>query len=396
MSAGLTYLPPSGLWVHCPPSFKLCGGTAAAGKSISYDEGYGWGQTGIAEDCGHEYHRLAADRLRVRLGAQDAARTDDLRYYDATMDERTDQYCDEVMRVCRERYDSGQDVRVVIEEPFDLPLCDGIHCRGRSDCIIYTPGALDIIDLKSGRGALVSARCNHQLMTYALAGLELCADADPEIRLTIIQPALHSISTDSITRAELLVWRDEHLIPTARQTVEGTGSYHVGDHCRFCPARPTCRARAEQMQAYVSSVRQHALTSPTLTLDDVTGLLDGIDHYEAWARDIRRWATDEAMAGKRIPGYKLVIPRNGARKFVDVQAVVDAAREAGIDPYKRVLRSPREIELQVGMARYEEYFAPLTSSEACNPRLVPVSDPRPEYRPAKDDFNKEVSPNDTI
>ena len=386
MSAGLTYLPPSGLWMLCPPSHKLCGGTAAVAKAISHDEGYGWGQVSANEEQGQEYHRLAADKLRVRLGAQDAARTDDLRYYDALMDERTDQYCDEVMRVCRERYDSGQDVRVVIEEPFDLPLCDGIHCRGRSDCIIYTPGALDIIDLKSGRGALVSARCNHQLMTYALAGLELCADADPEIRLTIIQPALHSISTDSITRAELLVWRDEHLIPTARQTVEGTGSYHVGDHCRFCPARPTCRARAEQMQSYVASAR-HDPTSPTLALDDVAALLEGADHYKAWVDDIRKWATDEAMAGGQVPGYKLIIPRNGARKFVSEQAVVDAARRAGIDPYKRVLRSPREIELQVGTARYEAFFATLISSEACNPKLVPVSDPRPEYRPTKDDFD---------
>ncbi|MBM6887032.1 DUF2800 domain-containing protein [Pseudoflavonifractor phocaeensis] len=386
MSAGLTYLPPSGLWMLCPPSHKLCGGTAAVAKAISHDEGYGWGQVSANEEQGQEYHRLAADKLRVRLGAQDAARTDDLRYYDAMMDERTDQYCDEVMRVCRERYDSGQDVRVVIEEPFDLPLCDGIHCRGRSDCIIYTPGALDIIDLKSGRGALVSARCNHQLMTYALAGLELCADADPEIRLTIIQPALHSISTDSITRAELLVWRDEHLIPTARQTVEGTGSYHVGDHCRFCPARPTCRARAEQMQSYVASAR-HDPTSPTLALDDVAALLEGADHYKAWVDDIRKWATDEAMAGGQVPGYKLIIPRNGARKFVSEQAVVDAARRAGIDPYKRVLRSPREIELQVGTARYEAFFATLISSEACNPKLVPVSDPRPEYRPTKDDFD---------
>lgn len=396
MSAGLTYLPPSGLWMLCPPSHKLCGGTAAVAKAISHDEGYGWGQVSANEEQGQEYHRLAADKLRVRLGTQDAARTDDLQHYDAMMAERTEQYCDEVMRICRERYDSEQDVRVVIEEPFELEICDGIHCRGRADCIIYTSVTLDIIDLKSGRGALVSAYRNPQMMVYALASLDLCADADPEIRLTIIQPALNNISTASITRAELLAWRDEHLIPAARQTVEGAGSYHVGDHCRFCPARPTCRARAEQMQAYVSSVQQHALTSPKLSLDDVTGLLDGIDHYEAWARDIRRWATDEAMAGERIPGYKLVIPRNGARKFVSEQAVVDAARRAGIDPYKRVLRSPREIELQVGTMQYEEYFATLISSEACNPRLVPVSDPRPEYRPAKDDFNKEVSPNDTI
>ena len=34
MSAGLTYLPPSGLWTRCPPSHKLCGGTAAVAKAI--------------------------------------------------------------------------------------------------------------------------------------------------------------------------------------------------------------------------------------------------------------------------------------------------------------------------------------------------------------------------
>ena len=383
MSAGLPYLPPSGLWMLCPPSHKLCGGTAAVAKAISHDEGYGWGQVSANEEQGQEYHRLAADKLRVRLGTQDAARTDDLQYYDAMMAERTEQYCDEVMRICRERYDSEQDVRVVIEEPFELEICDGIHCRGRADCIIYTSVTLDIIDLKSGRGALVSAYRNPQMMVYALAGLDLCADADPEIRLTIIQPALNNISTDSITRAELLAWRDEHLIPAARQTVEGTGSYHVGDHCRFCPVRPTCRARAEQMQAYVASAR-HDPTSPTLALDDVAALLEGADHYKAWVDDIRKWATDEAMAGGQVPGYKLIIPHNRRRQFADEQAVVDAAREAGIDPYKRVLQSPREIELQIGTARYLKFFDALTYSEACNPKLVPVSDPRPEYRPSKD------------
>ena len=184
----------------------------------------------------------------------------------------------------------------------------------------------------------------------------------------------------------MLVWRDEYLIPAARQAVEGTGSYHVGDHCRFCPARPTCRARAEQMQLYVASAR-HDPTSPTLALDDVAALLEGADHYKAWVDDIRRWATDEAMAGGQVPGYKLIIPHNRRRQFADEQAVVDAAREAGIDPYKRVLQSPREIELRIGTARYLEYFDALTYSEACNPKLVPVSDPRPEYRPSKDDFD---------
>lgn len=140
------------------------------------------------------------------------------------------------------------------------------------------------------------------------------------------------------------------------------------------------------MQSYVASAR-HDPTSPTLALDDVAALLEGADHYKAWVDDIRKWATDEAMAGGQVPGYKLIIPRNGARKFVSEQAVVDAARRAGIDPYKRVLRSPREIELQVGTARYEAFFATLISSEACNPKLVPVSDPRPEYRPTKDDFD---------
>ena len=137
------------------------------------------------------------------------------------------------------------------------------------------------------------------------------------------------------------------------------------------------------MQSYVASAR-HDPTSPTLALDDVAALLEGADHYKAWVDDIRRWATDEAMAGGQVPGYKLIIPHNRRRQFADEQAVVDAAREVGIDPYKRVLQFPREIELQIGTARYLKFFDALTYSEACNPKLVPVSDPRPEYRPSKD------------
>ena len=391
MSAGLTYLPPSGLWIQCPPSYRLCCGKAPH-IHIMHDDGYGWGIINDFAEQGQEYHQLAADKLRVRLGVLDAARTDGLRHYDAIMDERTEQYCDEVMRICSERYDCGHDVHVMIEAPFVLGICDDIHCRGRADCIVYTSATLDVLDFKSGRGVPVSATRNAQLMMYALAYLDLCTNVDPEIRLTVIQPALERISVASITKAELLAWRDEHLIPTARQAADGSGSYHVGDHCRFCSVRPICRARAEQMQAYASPAQQHTLTSPTLGLDDVAGLLAGIDLRKAWTDDVIRWATDAAMAGRRVPGYKLVIPHKKMRQFASEQAVVDAARRAGIDPYKRVLRSPREVLRLIGTERYEDIFAPLTVAEDCKPKLVPISDPRPEYRPAKDDFNNGGTP----
>ena len=42
---------------------------------------------------------------------------------------------------------------------------------------------------------------------------------------------------------ELLAWGKDVLEPGAAKALAGEGEFKAGDHCRFCKARFTCRAR---------------------------------------------------------------------------------------------------------------------------------------------------------
>ncbi len=44
----------------------------------------------------------------------------------------------------------------------------------------------------------------------------------------------------------MLAWGKDVLEPGAAKALSGEGEFKAGDHCRFCKARFTCRARAEE------------------------------------------------------------------------------------------------------------------------------------------------------
>ena len=59
--------------------------------------------------------------------------------------------------------------------------------------------------------------------------------------MSIIQPRLDNISTYECSREELEAW-GESIKPTAKMAYEGKGQQKAGDWCRFCRAKPVCRA----------------------------------------------------------------------------------------------------------------------------------------------------------
>ena len=97
------------------------------------------------------------------------------------------------------------DPRIFIEQTvkFDEYVPEGF---GTSDVIIISDGLMDVVDLKYGKGVPVSAEGNPQMKLYALGcylALSWAYDIST-IRMNIFQPRLDSISTATITRAELL------------------------------------------------------------------------------------------------------------------------------------------------------------------------------------------------
>ena len=63
--------------------------------------------------------------------------------------------------------------------------------------------------------------------------------------MTIIQPRLDNTSTEELRVDELMTWAQNKLKPKAQLAFAGEGEFCAGDHCKFCRAKATCRARAE-------------------------------------------------------------------------------------------------------------------------------------------------------
>ena len=114
--------------------------------------------------------------------------------------------------------------------------------------VIVADDTLYIVDLKYGKGIAVSAEWNPQMLLYSLGALELFGSLyDIEkVNMTIHQPRLENVSTFEITVHDLMEWAEQELMPKAEMAAKGEGEFAVGDWCRFCKAKNTCRARAEE------------------------------------------------------------------------------------------------------------------------------------------------------
>lgn len=136
---------------------------------------------------------------------------------------------------------------------------------GTSDCIIISGNELHIIDLKYGMGVAVSAKDNTQLQLYGLGAYEkynLIYDID-EVSMHIVQPRLHSISTQTKTITQLDEWAREYVMARAMKAWEQAQldynqprEYHPSDvACRFCPIKAECKKRAmnilESLKKYI-------------------------------------------------------------------------------------------------------------------------------------------------
>lgn len=167
------------------------------------------------------------------------------------MERYVDVYIDYVMDLYDGLRLNHRDAVIFIEErvSYDEYVPGGF---GRIDCIILAGKELHIADLKYGKGVAVDAVENPQPRLYALGALQEYGDIYDIDQVTthIVQPRLNSITTENLTRSELVGW-GESIKQVAADAYKGTRVYSAGDHCQFCRARATCRERARH---YLSSI----------------------------------------------------------------------------------------------------------------------------------------------
>ena len=304
----------------------------------------------------------------------------------AEMDRYTDVYVDVVMEKLFAARANDPGAKLFIEQRLDFsPWVPGGF--GTGDAVIVSNQILEVCDLKYGKGVPVSATDNPQARLYGLGAINVFGSLyDFEmVRNTIIQPRLDSISDETLSRADLLEW-GESIKPIAQEAWEGKGEFTTGDHCKFCAARAICAKRASEA---LSVVRYGFDTPNVISDDDLPGILAVLDVAEQWCKDIRDYAKNQALSGVRLPGWKLVRGRRGARSFTDEEMVREQLNRAGFDNErieKRGLKSPAEIEKLVGKNAFDALLSAYVSQAQGSLELAPEDDKRPEYASANIDF----------
>ena len=347
------------------------------------------------DDQGSEYalqgsdaHALCEHLLLKALGRRTRDPTEDLTYYNAEMQEAAESYASFVMTQVAEAKTLCPDPLICVEQKVDFSkwVPEGF---GTADVLIVADDTLYITDMKYGVGCLVSATGedgtgNSQLKCYALGALDTFGDLYDirRIRLTIFQPRRENIDTFELSKADLLRWADEILAPVAKLAFEGQGEFKAGNHCQFCRVKATCRKRAESAM----ELAKYEFTEPVL-LDEneIAEILPKVDSLVKWAEDIKTYALNQALAGVRYPGFKLVAGRSN-RKYADEAAVASVVSNAGYDPWDKKLAGITEMTRRLGKKRFEELLKDLLIKPEGKPVLVPQEDDRQEINTPQNDF----------
>lgn len=364
-------------WLECPISVRMTAdmpdtaGEAAAEGTLAHS---------IVEErldsiiANGKWPKKASAKLRM-----------DERYR-PVMEEHADTMVGYVMDIFDGLNDGIHDPILMSEQRLDFSrwVPDGY---GTGDALVIADGVIHVIDYKYGKGVPVYAEGNPQLRLYALGAYE-AYDALYNIRdvhTHIVQPRLESQTTEVLTAEELLKWADEYVAPRAQMAMEGDGEPNPGEWCRFCRARATCRARAEQQLA----LARYEFKSPlVLTPEEIGDILGRVDELSKWAKSVKDYALQSAVAnGESFPGWKLVRGRAN-RKLTDEAEVAAILTEHGFPPEQIYsLKGLTDLEEVVGKKQLADLLGDLIVKPEGRPTLAPESDKRQAItHSAADDF----------
>lgn len=380
-------------WLGCPPSVRLV-------ESLGLpDEGSEFAAEGT------EAHALSELKLRLATGEITKKQfTSRMRthkrneFYSPEMEDFTDSYVQTILELAQVMSEeTGEPTLTELEQRVDFSayVPEGF---GTADCILINGTELHICDLKYGKGVEVSAEDNPQLRLYALGALDRYGMLYQieTVRMTIIQPRLHNVSTDQIEADELTQWGTDYVKPHAQLAWEGKGDFNPGEEtCRWCRAKANCRARADlALSSARSDFDTYAVPEPealkeglkkpeVMTEAEIAFLLPIVPVLESWCKDVREHALKQAQEGMRYEGYKLVEGRSN-RKITDEDGAMAALEAAGIDmeTYAKplALKGITDLTKALGKKRFEEILEPYVTKPTGKPVLVPVSDKRPELQ----------------
>ncbi len=277
-----------------------------------------------------------------------------------------------------------------------LAALDEIDPEGVMECVVeskvdfgrYLPGVFGsadllgrlgnravVLDWKFGDGVAVTAEENEQGMFYAAAamrtpGMQWVFDGAEEVEIVIVQPPAVK---RWVTTPKRIKEFERALKRAVKASQMPDASIVVGEHCRWCSAKPLCPKMTGAADRALR-VQLENLPAPT-----IGAYLANADLLEDWIKDLRALAMTMMENGTTVPGYKLVAKRS-VRKWLDEGKAAEALTALSIDPWKKELVSPAQAEKLLKPLKQvlpDELVAAVSSGTT----FAPESDPRPEVLP---------------
>ena len=270
---------------------------------------------------------------------------------------------------------------------------------GTTDCSILNGTTLHVIDAKFGR-SFVDPKKNKQLILYA-AGIvdtiEATGEDVTDISLHIMQPRVSEkpvpyvltrdelraavielrnaaqeaqAATLTFTDARNKAWVERYLRPGETQ-------------CKWCPAAAFCPALREVADDLTGFDMDKLMG---VTPEYVSEALGRVPLVERWVEAVQQEAMRRLSEGKKLPGYKLVLGREGNRRWADEAAAAvrfDAIpKELTHAPAK--LLSPAQMEKSLKKNKQPlDLIAELVVRNPAKPAMATADDPRAEWSPTE-------------
>jgi hypothetical protein len=205
---------------------------------------------------------------------------------------------------------------------------DGTPMGGTADCVLYdsVSNTLNIIDLKTGQGRVMAD--DGQLAIYALGAVHTLlapVGVEPDqIRMVIVQPKIGHIDEHTLITADLRAF-GEQVKAAAQAAMHPDAPLVPGQaQCRWCDAKGNCPAAADLAFATLPATLDPAPAAVEAIPDDrLAEILGKADYVEQFLSALRAEALRRLESGGRVPGWKLVQGKRGARKWADPEAVAE-------------------------------------------------------------------------
>jgi hypothetical protein len=232
-----------------------------------------------------------------------------------------------------------------------------------------------VLDWKFGDGVAVEVEENPQLMFYAAAAMRTeetkwAFDGVDEIECVIVQPP--QVKRWVTTPARIAKFEKE-LIRAVKLAQQPNAELKIGDHCRWCAAKPIC----PQMTGAVDRALKTSIDD--LDAPTISAYLKNADMLEQWITDLRALALQMLDSGARLPDYKLVAKR-AIRQWTDEDKAKVALFAYGLtesEVMETSIISPAKAEKAL-KKRKQALPDDLVVAISSGNTLASADDPRPE------------------